>query len=82
MTAERVTVTLPPEVLGDARGAVAAGAAESLSAFVAEALRNQLSRVRALAELARVLGGPPPREALEAVRRDLGLGPLPDPRKS
>lgn len=82
MTAERVTVSLPPEVLGGARGAVAAGAAESLSAFVAEALRNQLSRARALAALERVLGGPPPREALEAVRRDLGLGPLPDLRTS
>ncbi|MGH3813294.1 MAG: hypothetical protein ACRDUV_12675 [Pseudonocardiaceae bacterium] len=82
MTAERVTVSLPPEVLDDARGAVAAGAAESLSAFVAEALRNQLSRANALAALERMLGGPPPREALEAVRRDLGLGPLPDPRTS
>ncbi len=82
MTAERVTVSLPPEVLGDARGAVAAGAAESLSAFVAEALRNQLSRASALAALERVLGGPPPREALEAVRRDLGLDPVPEPRTS
>lgn len=82
MTAERVTVSLPPEVLGDARGAVAAGAAESLSAFVAEALRNELSRAHALAALERVLGGPPPREALAAVRRDLGLGPLPGPRTS
>ncbi|MGH3897607.1 MAG: hypothetical protein ACRDTA_05015 [Pseudonocardiaceae bacterium] len=82
MTAERVTVSLPPEVLGDARGAVAAGAAESLSAFVAEALRNQLSRARALAALEQVLGGPPPREALEAARRDLGLGPLPDSHAS
>lgn len=75
MTADRVTVSLPPELLAGARGAVAAGAAESLSAFVADALRTQLSRGRALAELERVLGGRPPREALEAVRRDLGLGP-------
>lgn len=73
MTAERVTVSLPPELLGDARAAVASGAAASLSGFVAEALRTQLSRARALAELERVLGGRPPREALDAVRRDLGL---------
>jgi len=34
MTAERVTVSLPPELLRDAREAIAAGAAPSLSAFV------------------------------------------------
>ena len=82
MTAERVTVSLPPEVLAGARGAVEAGAAESLSAFVSRALRTQLQRDQALAELARVMGGPPPREALEAVRRDLGLGPLPEAHAS
>ena len=73
MTAERVTVSLPPDVLSSAREAVAAGAAESLSAFVADALRNQLTRTRALAELERVLGGRPPRDVLDTVRRDLGL---------
>ncbi|GAA1212690.1 hypothetical protein [Pseudonocardia alaniniphila] len=73
MTAERVTVSLPPDVLSSAREAVAAGAAESLSAFVADALRNQLTRAHALAELERVLGGRPPREVLDTVRRDLGL---------
>jgi antitoxin ParD1/3/4 len=74
MTAERVTVSLPPELLSDARGAVAAGEAESLSAFVADALRTKLARDRALAELERVLpGGRPPHEELDRVRRDLGL---------
>jgi len=73
MTAQRVTVSLPPELLGNARGAVAAGAAESLSAFVADALRTQLARTRALAELERVLGGRPPREVLDTVRQNLGL---------
>jgi antitoxin ParD1/3/4 len=73
MTAERVTVSLPPDVLSSAREAVAAGAAESLSAFVADALRNQLTRAHALVELERVLGGRPPREVLDTVRRDLGL---------
>lgn len=68
---------MPPEVLAGARGAVDAGAADSLSAFVADALRNQLQRARALTELARVLGGPPPLQAREQVRRDLGLGPVP-----
>lgn len=80
MTAERVTVSLPPDVLAGARTAVGAGAAESLSAFVAAALRTQLRRDAALGELARVLGGPPPQAALDAVRRDLGLDPAPAPR--
>jgi antitoxin ParD1/3/4 len=75
MTAERVTVSLPPDVLRGARDAVATGAAESLSAFVAEALRTHLARARALTELERVLGGRPPREVLDTVRRDLGLTP-------
>lgn len=73
MTAERVTVSLPPEVLAGARGAVDAGAADSLSAFVADALRDRLSRAHALAELARVLGGPPPLEVRAAVRQAWGL---------
>jgi len=73
MTAERVTVSLPPDLLRDARAAVTAGAAESLSAFVAEALRTQLSRAQALSELERVLGGRPPQTVQDAVRRDLGL---------
>ena len=73
MNALRVTISLPPDLLRDARGAVAAGAAESLSAFVAGALRSQLSRARALSELERVLGGRPPAAALQRVRRDLGL---------
>jgi antitoxin ParD1/3/4 len=75
MTAERVTVSLPPALLATARAAVASGAAESLSAFVAKSLRTQLSRTQALAELERVLGGRPPQHALDAVRRDLGLPP-------
>lgn len=74
MTAERVTVSLDPELLGDARSAVAAGEAESLSAYVADALRLKRDRARALAELERVLpGGRPPQEELDRVRRDLGL---------
>jgi antitoxin ParD1/3/4 len=76
MGSERITVTLPPELVANARIAVRSGAAESLSAFVADALRGQLERNQALIELERVLGGRPPREALEAVRRDLGLPPV------
>jgi len=76
MTSEKVTVSLPPELLAGARDAVAEGAASSLSAFVADALRTQLTRARALSELERVLGGRPPQDMLDAVRRDLGLSGL------
>lgn len=74
MTADRVTVSLDPELLADARAAVAAGEAESLSAYVADALRIKRDRTRALAELEQALpGGRPPQEVLDQVRRDLGL---------
>jgi antitoxin ParD1/3/4 len=73
MTAERITVSLPPDVLAGAKSAVQAGAADNLSAFVADALRERLSRAQALTELARVLGGSPPLEARAAVRRAWGL---------
>ncbi len=72
-------MSLPPEVLAGARDSVKAGAADSLSAFVTDALRARLERIQALSELARVLGGPPPLETREQVRRDLGLGPPPAP---
>lgn len=75
MGSERITVTLPPDLAAHARAAVRSGAAASLSAFVADALRSQLERNQALVELERVLGGRPPQEALDAVRRDLGLSP-------
>lgn len=75
MTSERISVTLPPEIVASARSAVAAGAADSISAYVADALRLRLARDRDLAALARALGGPPPQDAIETVRRDLGLPP-------
>jgi antitoxin ParD1/3/4 len=77
MTAQRVTVSLPPEILEEAQAAVAGGAAKSLSAFVADALESKLSRARALAILERALGGRPPQEVIDAVRRDLGLPSVP-----
>ncbi len=75
MTSERISVSLPPEIVASARSAVAAGAADSISAYVADALRLRLARDRDLAALARALGGPPPQKAIDAVRRDLGLPP-------
>ena len=60
MGSERITVTLPPELVANARIAVRSGAAASLSAFVADALRGQLERNQALI-----------REAEEALQRSL-----------
>ena len=74
MNTQRVTVSLPSDLLRDVRAAVAAGEAESLSAYVADALRIKRARDRGLAELERVLpGGRPPQEVLDQVRRDLGV---------
>ena len=73
MHTERVTVSLPADVAAAARQAVESGGAPSVSAYVAGAVRARLARERGLAELARLFGGPPPDEALLAVRQDFGL---------
>ena len=75
MTVEKVTVSLPPDVAAAARAAVNSGAAESLSAYVAGALRERQARAYGLAELERVLGGRPPQEAIDAVHRAWGIAP-------
>lgn len=75
MSSERLSVTLPPEIVAGARNAVAAGAADSVSAYVAEALRLRLARERDLEVLSRAFGGPPSRDALAAARRNLGVAP-------
>ena len=75
MRTERVTVSLPADVAAAARAAVESGDAPSVSAYVAGAVQARLARDRGLAELATLFGGPPPAEALDAVRRDFGLAP-------
>ena len=77
MTAERVTVSLPAEVLALARSAVAAGAADSVSAYVAEAMSARQAKTQALARLEDVLGQRPPLAALNEARARLGLPLLP-----
>ena len=71
MRSERVTVTLPAEMVAEAREAVQNGSAASLSAYVAEAVQARQARDRALATLADLYGGPPPAEyvALGAARQ-------------
>ncbi len=65
---ERVTVSLPVELVAEARRAVETGAATSVSSYVADAVSAKAARERALAELERVFGGVPPTEALDWAR--------------
>ncbi len=71
---EQVTVSLPTELIVEARRAVETGHAPSVSAYVADAVSAK--QQQALDELARVFGGPPPAEALAAVRRRMRGGPV------
>ena len=75
MRSERVTVSLPADVLAEARDAVRRGSAPSLSAYVAEALVARQRRERSLATLADLYGGPPPADELAAARQTLRLVP-------
>jgi antitoxin ParD1/3/4 len=77
MSAERITVSLPAELVARARAAVEGGEAASVSAYVAEAMRARAEKAEALARLAGVLGGRPPVETLNAVRTRWGLPSLP-----
>ncbi len=49
MATEKITVTVPAEVLESARAAVASGAAPSVSAYVSEAVRDRAERERLVA---------------------------------
>lgn len=74
---ERVTVSLPAELVARARAAVRAGEAASVSAYVAEAMRARAEKAEALGRLEAVLGGRPPVDELNAVRARWGLPSLP-----
>lgn len=69
---ERVTVTMPGEQAEAVRELVAAGGADSVSGYVAEAVGRQLARDAALARL-RDRFVEPPAEALVWARRTLGV---------
>lgn len=78
MHTERVTVSMPAEQAASMRAVVAAGGAESVSAYVAGAVRDRLARDRALAALDD-LWGPLPEMALTWARARLGGAPANDP---
>lgn len=75
MRTERVTVSLPAELLAEARVAVRRGASASISAYVAEAVSARQLRENGLAALATLYGGPPPSDELDEARRTLRLVP-------
>ncbi|MGH3767157.1 MAG: ribbon-helix-helix domain-containing protein [Pseudonocardiaceae bacterium] len=77
MTAARITVTIPEQLARNARQAVDDGKAESVSAYVAEALRHY-GRSATLRELldqwwAADPAGPPSDSERAAARAELGL---------
>jgi antitoxin ParD1/3/4 len=72
MQMERVTVTMPAEQAERLRRVVASGAAGSVSAYVADAVRDRLARDEALAKLHDAWGELPD-EALIWARRTLGV---------
>ncbi|MCO1661053.1 hypothetical protein [Pseudonocardia humida] len=71
MRTERITLSLPADLVAEARRAVHRGTAPSVSAYVAEALAARRGRERSLAVLADLYGGPPPADQLAQARRTL-----------
>jgi Arc/MetJ-type ribon-helix-helix transcriptional regulator len=71
MRTERITVSLPADLVAEARRAVRRGTARSISAYVAEAMAARQQRDRSLATLADLYGGPPPPDQLAQARRTL-----------
>jgi Arc/MetJ-type ribon-helix-helix transcriptional regulator len=77
MTAARITVTIPEQLARDARRAVQEGRAESVSAYVADALHH-FGRTTTLRELldewwAQDPEGVPTDDERAAARAELGL---------
>jgi Arc/MetJ-type ribon-helix-helix transcriptional regulator len=66
-------VSLPAELVAEARNAVRRGAARSISAYIADAMSARQLRERSLAALADLYGGPPPPDELAEARRTLRL---------
>lgn len=75
MRSERVTVSLPAELMHEVRSAVRRGSAASISSYIAESVASRQLRERSLATLADLYGGPPPDQELAEARRTLRLVP-------
>ncbi|MGB8198289.1 MAG: hypothetical protein WCF33_01100 [Pseudonocardiaceae bacterium] len=68
-------MSLPAELLDEARDAVERGSVGSVADYVADAVRLRLAKDRALARVATLFGGPPPEDVLATVRQRAGLPP-------
>jgi antitoxin ParD1/3/4 len=75
MSSELESVDLPAELLDQARDAARSAAVGSVSDYVAEAVRLRLAKDRALAQVTRLFGGPPPEDVVALVRQRAGLPP-------
>lgn len=79
MTKPKVAVTMDRHVLDAVKAKVAAGEATSVSAYVEDAVRESLSAEEQwqamYAEVMDATGGPPTREELEQIDRELGDAP-------
>ncbi|MBA3574481.1 MAG: hypothetical protein H0W37_05850 [Pseudonocardiales bacterium] len=75
MSSELESVSLPAELLDEARDAARSGAVGSVADYVAEAVRLRLAKDHVLAQVTRIFGGPPPDEILALVRQRAGLPP-------
>jgi Arc/MetJ-type ribon-helix-helix transcriptional regulator len=73
---EKITISLPSRAAQNARRAVKAGRAESVSAYIVDALDKHSATYdlgAVLAEMFEESGGPPTPAELRAARRELGL---------
>ena len=75
MSSELESLNPPAELLDAARDAARSGAVDSVADYVVEALRLRLDKDRALAQVTRLFGGPPPEDVLALVRQPAGLPP-------
>jgi hypothetical protein len=75
MSSELESVSLLAELLDQARDAARSGAVDSVADYVAEAVRLRLAKDRALAQVTKLFGGPPPEDVLALVRQRAGLPP-------
>ena len=75
MSSELESVDLPAELLEEAREAVRRGVVDSVTDYVAEAVRLRLTKERALAQVRDLFGGPPPADVFATVRQRAGLPP-------
>jgi antitoxin ParD1/3/4 len=75
VTNELESVSLPAELLDEARDAARGGSVGSVADYVAEAVRVRLDKDRAIAQVTRLFGGPPPEDVLALVRQRAGLPP-------